>query len=249
MPLHLTRPLIVFDLETTGTNPATDRIVQIAAVKLLPGGGKDIVQNKINPTIPIPESATAIHGVSDADVADCMTFEAIAPLLYEFLEGCDLAGFNSNSFDIPLLANEFARCGYHLDLSEVRCVDASAIFRAFERRTLAAAYEFYCGKTLEGAHDALVDVQATVEVLQGQIERYGLTPDVESLSQYGKQPALDPAGKIALNEDGAMVLTFGKYQGSPLEAIAATDRKYLDWMLAGEFAETTKVLIRRSLSN
>lgn len=245
--LHLTRPLIVFDCETTGVDIARDRIVQIAAIRIYPDGQKDICHRRINPTIPIPESASAVHGITDADVADCPTFQDRAAYFYNFFSGCDLAGFNSNNFDIPLLANEFARAGYHLDLSEVRCVDACAIFHAFEKRDLAAAYEFYCGKTLEGAHDALVDVQATVEVLQGQIERYGLTPDVEPLSQYGKQPALDPAGKIALNQDGAMVLAFGKYQGSPLEAIAMTDRKYLDWILAGEFAETTKALIRKVL--
>ncbi len=249
MLLQLTRPLVFLDLETTGTNPATDRIVQIAAVKLLPSGQTTQKCQHLNPTIPIPESASAVHGITDDVVAGCPTFADIAGSLYASFTGCDLAGFNSNSFDIPLLANEFARAGYHLDLSDVRCVDASAIFRAFERRTLAAAYEFYCGKTLEGAHDALVDVEATVEVLQGQIERYGLTPDIETLSQYGKQPPIDPAGKIALNEDGAMVLTFGKYQGSSLDFVAITDRAYLDWMLAGEFAETTKALIRRSLSN
>lgn len=245
--LRLTRPLIVFDCETTGVDIARDRVVQIAAVKMLPGGQTVTGNKRLNPTIPIPDSASAVHGITDADVADCPTFQDRAAYFYNLFTGCDLAGFNSNSFDIPLLANEFARAGYHLDLSQVRCIDACSIFHAFEKRDLAAAYEFYCGKTIEGAHDALVDVQATVEVLQGQIERYGLTPDIETLSQYGKQPALDPAGKIALNDDGAMVLTFGKYQGSPLEAIAMTDRKYLEWMLNGEFAETTKALIRKVL--
>ncbi len=245
MLLKLTRPLIFFDLETTGTNPATDRIVQIAAIRIYPDRQKDVFHRRINPTIPIPESTSAVHGITDDDVADCPTFADMAYSLYAFIQGRDLAGFNSNAFDIPLLANEFARAGYHLDLSEVRCVDASAIFRAFERRTLAAAYEFYCGKTLEGAHDALVDVQATIEVLQGQIERYGLTPDVESLSQFGKQPALDPSGKIALNEHGYPVLTFGKYAGKALTEIADEDIGYLQWMLSGEFAETTKSLIRK----
>lgn len=243
--LDLVRPIVFFDLETTGLDANSDRIVQIAAVKLLPNGQKVEGNQRLNPTIPIPVEATAVHGISNADVADCPTFSDRAIAIHNFFNGCDLAGFNANGFDIPLLANEFARAGLYLDLTEVRCVDASAIFRAFERRTLEAAYQFYCGKTLEGAHNAMVDVRATIEVLQGQIHRYGLEPDVVSLAQYAKQPAIDPSGKVALNEAGQLVLTFGKYQGQTLESVAQENPGYLDWMLDGSFAETTKILIRR----
>lgn len=242
--LNLQRPLVAIDLETTGVSVNTDRILQIAAIRLNPTGDRDVLNYRLNPTIPIPESASAIHSITDADVADCPTFADIAAELLDFIGDSDLAGFNSNNFDIPLLANEFARCGLWLDLSNRQCVDASAIYRRHEPRTLAAAYQFYCGKELTSAHDAMADITATVEVLQGQIERYGLEPDVAALAEYGKQPPIDPAGKIARTDDGRLVLTFGKHAGKPLEQV---DRSYLEWMLDGDFAPTTKQLIRSVL--
>ncbi len=246
--MRLERDLIFFDIESTGLNPNVDRIIQLAAIKFTAQGAEVEMNCRLNPTIPISESASAVHGIKDEDVAGLRTFADVADFLMRFFEGCDLAGFNSNQFDIPLLANEFARCGLWLDLSGRKCIDASAIFRAHERRTLAAAYEFYCGKTLENAHDAMADITATVEVLQGQIERYGLEPDVAALAEYGKQPAIDPSGKIALNEYGYEVLTFGKHAGKALTEVAEQDLGYLQWILNGEFAETTKMLIRRVVS-
>lgn len=242
--MRLQRPLLFVDLETTGTNISTDRVLQVAAIKLHPNGDRAHYERRLNPTIDISPEATAIHGLTAADVVDCPTFADICDELAAFIAGCDFAGFNSNQFDIPLLANEFARCNRRLDLSDRLCVDVSAIYRHYEKRTLAAAYQFYCGKELTNAHDAAADIAATVEVLQGQIERYGLEPDVASLAAYAKQPPIDPSGKIAKNDDGALVLTFGKHAGKPLEQI---DRSYLEWMLSGEFAPTTKQLLKKFL--
>lgn len=246
MKLKLERPLVFFDLETTGTNPSTDRIVEISLIKVMPDGREMEHSHRINPGIPIPASSTAIHHITDADVANEPKFSDIAAKLNKWLEGCDMAGYNSNKFDVPLLMEEFKRAGIPFDTSDRRFVDVQNIFYAMEPRTLVAAYRFYCGKDLEGAHSATCDTHATYEVLMSQLDRYeDLQNDVEKLSKIGQKRTLDLAGRIAEDENGNPVFNFGKYKGQKVEDVFKRDIGYYSWMMQGEFPQNTKDVITR----
>ena len=235
-----------FDLETTGTNPSTDRIVEISLIKVMPDGREMEHSHRINPGIPIPASSTAIHHITDADVANEPKFSDIAAKLNKWLEGCDIAGYNSNKFDVPLLMEEFKRAGIPFDTSGRRFVDVQNIFYAMEPRTLVAAYRFYCGKDLEGAHSATCDTHATYEVLMSQLDRYeDLQNDVEKLSKIGQKRTLDLAGRIAEDENGNPVFNFGKYKGQKVEDVFKRDIGYYSWMMQGEFPQNTKDVITR----
>lgn len=235
-----------FDLETTGTNPSTDRIVEISLIKVMPDGREMEHSHRINPGIPIPASSTAIHHITDADVANEPKFSDIAAKLNKWLEGCDMAGYNSNKFDVPLLMEEFKRAGIPFDTSGRRFVDVQNIFYAMEPRTLVAAYRFYCGKDLEGAHSATCDTHATYEVLMSQLDRYeDLQNDVEKLSKIGQKHTLDLAGRIAEDENGNPVFNFGKYKGQKVEDVFKRDIGYYSWMMQGEFPQNTKDVITR----
>lgn len=246
MKLKLERPLVFFDLETTGTNPSTDRIVEISLIKVMPDGREMEHSHRINPGIPIPASSTAIHHITDADVANEPKFSDIAAKLNKWLEGCDMAGYNSNKFDVPLLMEEFKRAGIPFDTSGRRFVDVQNIFYAMEPRTLVAAYRFYCGKDLDGAHSATCDTHATYEVLMSQLDRYeDLQNDVEKLSKIGQKRTLDLAGRIAEDENGNPVFNFGKYKGQKVEDVFKRDIGYYSWMMQGEFPQNTKDVITR----
>ena len=215
MNLKLKRPIIFFDLETTGVDAAKDRIVEISMVKIDVNGEKQIKTRRINPEMPIPAEATAVHGITDDDVKDEPTFKQIAKSLAKFIEGCDFGGFNSNRFDLPVLVEEFMRAEVDVNFSNRKFVDVQSIFHKKEQRTLVAAYKFYCNKDLENAHSAEADTLATYEVLEAQIERYGdIGSTVEELavfSSFGSN--VDFAGRIALNDKGEEIFTFGKYKG------------------------------------
>lgn len=229
MRLNLTRPIAFLDIESTGKSTEDDRIIDLAIVKLLPDMTRSEISFRFNPGMPIPEESTRVHGITDADVADYPKFATHAREIMQLLEGCDLAGFNSNRFDLPLLNNEWRRAGIEWDYNNVRMIDAGNIFKIQEQRTLTAALSFYCGKELKDAHSALADTNATVDVFLGQLERYDNLPDtVEALalfSNYGNQ-MLDLSGKFTYNEEGEIVFNFGQYKGK----IAADNVSYLDWM-------------------
>lgn len=245
MKLNLDRPIIFFDLETTGTNILHDRIVEICAIKVNPDGSEDVKERRINPEMPIPEASTAVHHISDADVADCPTFRQIAKSLHAFFEDCDIAGFNSNKFDVPLLIEEFARVGLNFDVVGRRFVDVQNIFHKMEQRTLVAAYKFYCGKDLENAHSAIGDTRATYEVLLGQIEKYPeLQNDVKSLSDFSRNSKnVDLAARIVLNDDDVPVFNFGKHKGKSVADIFRREPSFYFWMMQGDFPKNTKDVI------
>lgn len=243
--LKLTRPLAFIDLETTGINVASDRIVEIAILKLLPNGDREMKSMRINPTIPIPALVTKIHGISDADVKDSPTFKQAAPMLYKYIEACDLAGYNSNKFDVPLLAEEFLRAEMEFDVTKIKLIDVQNIFHKMEQRTLVAAYLFYCGRPLENAHAADADITATWEILEAQLERYKeLKNDVDFLSDFSSRSNnVDLAGRIVLNEKGIPVFNFGKHNGKPVTEIFEKEPSYYNWMMNGDFPLYTKKVL------
>ncbi len=245
MKLNLKRPIIFFDLETTGTDTTNDRIVEISMVKVAPDGEKTIKTRRINPEMPIPAEATAVHHITDEDVKDCPTFKQIAKSLKAFMEGCDFGGFNSNRFDLPVLVEEFLRAGVDVDFRKRRYIDVQNIFHKKEERTLIAAYRFYCNKDLEAAHSAEADTLATYEVLLGQLERYSdLQNDVDFLSEYStRSRTADFAGRIGYNEQEQEIFTFGKYKGRVVAEIFEKDPSYYDWMMNGDFPQYTKKII------
>jgi DNA polymerase-3 subunit epsilon len=245
--LKLTRPIAFIDLETTGVNVASDRICEIAILKLLPNGDREMKSMRINPTIPIPPEITAIHGISNEDVKDSPTFREAAHGLYAFIDGCDLAGYNSNKFDIPLLAEEFLRAEIEFDLSKTKLVDVQNIFHRMEQRTLAAAYQFYCGKPLENAHSAEADITATHEVLEAQLERYPeLKNDVDFLADFSSRTNnVDLAGRIVYNAKGIPVFNFGKHNGKPVTEVFTKEPSYYSWMMSGDFPLYTKKVITK----
>ena len=246
MKLNLKRPIIFFDLETTGTDTARDRIVEISMVKISPDGEKTIKTRRINPEMPITAEATAVHHISDDDVKDCVTFKQIAKSLKAFMEGCDFGGFNSNRFDLPVLAEEFLRAGVDVDLRNRRYIDVQNIFHKREERTLVAAYRFYCNKELgDAAHGAEADTLATYEVLLGQLERYeDLQNDVDFLSEYStRNRTADFAGRIGYDDKEQEIFTFGKYKGRVVAEIFEKDPSYYDWMMNGDFPQYTKKII------
>jgi DNA polymerase-3 subunit epsilon len=242
MQLNLRNPLVFFDLETTGINLSKDRIVEISFIKVHPNGKEETKTRRINPGIPIPPETTAIHGISDEDVKDCPRFHEIAKSLAAQIEGCDLAGYNSNRFDIPILAEEFLRAGVDIDLNRRKFIDVQTIFHKKELRTLEAAYKFYCGKDLENAHSAEADIKATYEVLMAQLDKYpDLQNDMEYLSAYScYNNNVDFAGRIIYNEKGEEVINFGKHKGRLVEEVLKTDLGYYDWIMKGDFTLNTK---------
>ena len=242
MKLKLTRPLVFFDLETTGTNITRDRIVEISLVKLMPDGRVVEKTRRINPGVPIPAEATAIHHITDEDVAAEPTFRQVAASLAQQLEGCDIAGFNSNRFDIPLLDQEFERAGVKFDISRARFIDVQTIYHKKEPRTLTAAYRYYCDKDLEEAHSALADTRATMEVLLKQLERYDDLPaDVTQLSEFAcANHNVDLMGRLIYDDQKREVINFGKYKGRLAEEVLATDPGYYSWIMQGDFAQNTK---------
>ena len=245
MQLNLRNPLVFFDLETTGIDIAKDRIVEISMVKVMPNGEEIVKTRRINPGMPIPPESTAIHGITDEDVKDCPKFKEIAKSLAAQIEGCDLAGFNSNRFDIPMLAEEFLRAGVDVDLNRRKFIDVQTIFHQMEQRNLTAAYKFYCNKDLANAHSAEADTMATYEVLKAQLDRYPeLENDVNFLSKYSSfTNNVDFAGRMVYNEKGQEVINFGKYKGRLVEEVLKSDPSYYAWIMNGDFPLNTKKML------
>ena len=248
MKLNLKNSLVFFDLETTGTNINTDRIVEICYLKVYPNGNEESKTMRINPEMHIPEASSAIHGIYDADVADCPTFKDVAKKIAADIEGCDLAGFNSNRFDIPLLVEEFLRAEVDIDLMKRKFVDVQVIYHKLEQRTLSAAYKFYCGKSLEDAHTAEADTRATYEVLKAQLDHYPevLENDIAFLSNYSSyNKNVDFAGRIVYNEQGVEVFNFGKYKGMSVAEVLKKDMGYYGWIMQGDFTLNTKNVLTK----
>lgn len=247
--LVLKRPIVFFDLETTGTDHVKDRIVELAFVKLLPDGNRDSFVRRVNPGIPIPKATTAIHGISDEDVKDAPLFKHIAHSLYEWIRNCDLGGYNSSKFDLPLLAEEFLRCGIDVDFTERHMIDVQQIFFKMESRSLSAAYTFYCNKELNNAHSAEADILATIEVLEAQLDRYeNLAHEVKPLHQFTNgEEYVDYARRIVIR-DGHAVFNFGKYKGRKVEEVFNSEPQYYDWMMQADFALHTKQKISEILN-
>ena len=264
MQLHLTKPIVFFDLETTGVIVGHDHIVEICLHKVMPDGSTDTRVERVRPvdadgkTVHIPEVTTAIHGISDADVADKPTFKELAPSLVEYIGDADLAGYNSNKFDVPLLVEEFLRVGVDFDLRCRRMVDVQNIFHQMEQRTLVAAYKFYCGKDLENAHSAAADTIATYEVLMAQLDRYQgvdykdrsgkvtqpVVNDIEALSRFtANSQWADLVGHIGYDAKHREVFNFGKHKGKTVEEVFEQEPSYYDWMMKSDFPLSTKKLI------
>ncbi len=275
MKLNIQKPLVIFDLETTGLDFIKDRVIQLSYIKVMPDGEEKRENITINPLIPIPPFVTELTGISDADVADSPTFKEIALQLAEEFKGCDLAGYNSNNFDIPMLCEEFLRAGIDFDFSKCRFIDAMAIFRKQERRNLAAAYKFYCGRKMEEdfeAHRADQDTEATYRVLMGQLDRYSeenepeperrLVNDMQFLAEFSKQndnvdfagriiwaEKKDAKGNVVKDENGEPIkvetFNFGKYKGQEVAVVLRHDPGYFSWMLANDFTNNTKQVLTR----
>lgn len=247
MKLKLSKPLCFFDLETTGTQVASDRIVEISILKVFPNGNKESLTLRVNPEMPIPAESTAIHGISDEMVANEPTFKELAPRIYEMIKDSDLAGFNSNRFDIPLLAEELLRADIDFDLKRALAVDVQTIFHKKEKRTLEAAYKFYCGKELTDAHSAEADTLATYEVLKAQLAHYDdLENDINFLAEYSKHKEfVDFAGYIVYNEDGDEVFSFGKHRGKRVLDVLEEEPGYFGWLLNADFPLYTKRVLTR----
>lgn len=245
--LRLERPIVFFDLETTGIDPARDRIVEIALVKVMPNGNEESLTYRINPERHIPEATTAVHGITDEDVADCPTFKEVAQRIAGFIEGCDLGGYNCNRFDTPMLSEEFYRAGVPVDLHSRKVVDVQVIYHKREARTLSAAHEFYCGCTFDGAHGALADTKATYNVLRGQLAMYPDLPnDVAELDAYTTQKrVIDFAGRFVYNDKDQAVFNFGKNKGRLVADVLKNEPGYFNWMMSSDFAEDTKYQLRR----
>lgn len=245
MKLNLKRPIIFFDLETTGIDITRDRIIEISMVKVLPDGGEDIKTRRINPEMPIPPESTKIHGITDEQVRDSPTFRSVARSMASFIEGCDMAGYNSNRFDVPMLVEEFLRADVEIDLSKRRFIDVQNIFHKMEQRTLGAAYKFYCGREIENAHSAEADTLATYHVLLGQLDRYAeLENDVEFLAKFSTMnDTVDFAGRIIRNEKGLEVFSFGKHKGRSVSEVFTLEPSYYTWMMNGDFTLNTKNII------
>jgi DNA polymerase-3 subunit epsilon len=226
-------------------NTSTDRILEISIHKVWPDGKSETRTHRVNPGIPIPAKTTAIHGVSDEDVQDEPRFETLAPNLYIFLNDCDLAGFNSNRFDVPLLVEEFHRAGYDFDVTQRNLVDVQNIFHKMEPRTLVAAYKFYCDKDLTNAHSAEADTMATYEILEAQLSKYTtLKRDAKSLSDFTRMHnAVDLAGRFVKNEDGVIVFNFGKHKGKSASEVLKKEPSYYGWMMNGDFSQNTKKVL------
>lgn len=248
--LNLTRPLVFFDLETTGTRPEFDRIVEIAIIKHYPDGRDETTVRKLNPQMHIPEEASAVHGITDADVAECPTFGDIAGNLFKYLADCDLAGYNIIKFDVPLLVNEFRKCGIDFDLKDRKLVDVFNIFCKLYPRNLSSAYEFFCGKKLEDAHSASADTTATLEVLAGQLARHSELPrELAALAEFSdnrRPDSIDAAGRFRWSGSDAVV-NFGKNYGRKLSDISENDPGFLRWIIRSDFPEDVKKIASDAL--
>ena len=246
MNLNLTKPIVFFDLETTGVNIATDRVVEIAILKVFPNGNKESKTWLVNPEVEIPAAATAVHKITNEQVVTEPTFKELAPEIDTMIAGCDLAGFNSNRFDIPLLAEELMRAGIDFNMKDRKAIDVQVIFHKKEQRTLGAGYQFYCGKVLEGAHGAEADTNATYEILLAQLEKYDdIENSVDALSAYsthGKRA--DFAGFILRNEEGEEIFSFGKHKGRTVEAVLKENPGYHNWMQNADFPLYTKKVLQ-----
>lgn len=270
LTIPLDRPLVFFDLETTGTDVALDRIVEMAFIKVMPDGQWQVRPDKangqgrllINPEMPIPAESTAIHGIGDADVAEAPTFASLAAKLFRWLEGCDLAGFNSNRFDVPLLAEEFLRCNIAFKVSDRHLVDVQNIFHKMEQRTLRAALQFYCNESLDDAHEALPDIHATLKVFARQLELYRdrtildskgdtvgpLPQDVAGIADFGSRSRnADLAGRFVFSEDDVVTFNFGKYRGLSVRDVLQRDPGYYGWMMNGDFPRYTKLVLKEEM--
>ena len=242
MQLNLKNPMVFFDVETTGLDIAKDRIVEICILKVMPNGDEEIKTRRVNPTIPISKEAQRIHGISDEDVKDCPTFREIAKSLTAYLEGCDIAGYNSLNFDIPILAEEFLRAGIDFDFRKRKLIDVQTIFYKMEPRTLSGAYKFYCHKELHDAHGAEVDTRATYEVLQAQLDCYSdLQNDAGYLAEFSQRKRmLDYAGRFILDEKDEPVINFGKHKGKKVADVLTEEPSYYSWIMNNEFTLDTK---------
>ena len=247
MELNLRKPLVVLDLETTGVSIASDRIVEFSALKVSPGGAEEWLTLRLNPGIPISPEATRVHGITDADVANEPHFKDVAKRIAAFLEGCDLAGFNSMKFDIPILCEEFLRVNVDFNPARHRYVDVQVIFHKKEQRTLSAAYKFYCDRDLENAHSSKADTAATYEILKAQLDRYpDLENDIDRLSSFSAfNNNADLAGRIVFNEQGQEVFNFGKHKGKPVEQVFREEPSYYSWMMNGDFSLDTKQVLTK----
>lgn len=245
MELKLTKPICFFDLETTGINVTNDRIVEIAIFKVFPNGNKESKTWLVNPTIPIPPETTAVHGITDQKVANEPTFAQLATTVYNMIKDSDLAGFNSDRFDIPLLAEELLRAGVDFDMKNRVAVDVQTIFHKKEERTLSAAYKFYCGETLENAHSAEADTMATYEILKSQLDRYDDLPhDMKSLSEYTtRKKTADFAGFIVIDKDNDEAFSFGKHKGKKVDAVLEAEPGYFSWLQNADFPLYTKKVL------
>ena len=241
MKLQLSRPIAFIDLETTGVNISVDRIVELAIVKIMPDGSRQVKRKLINPLMPIPASASAIHGITDDLVKDAPSFKQVANEVKQFIDNCDMGGYNSNRFDIPMLIEEFLRIGIAFSVEGKKMVDVQKVFHMMEQRTLSAAYKFYCQKTLDDAHSAEADATATWEVLEAQIERYPqIGNTVESIVKFtGEDDIVDFARRF-VKEKGIEVFNFGKHKGKPVAQVLKEEPQYYDWMMKGDFAMNTK---------
>lgn len=254
MNLNLKTPIAFFDLESTGINISTDRIVEFSILKVHPNGRQEIKTSLINPTIPIPAESSAIHGIFDKDVKDSPTFKSLSRELFQFLEGADLAGFNVLKFDIPLLVEEFLRAGIDFDIEKRNILDSQKIFHMMEKRNLSAAYKFYCGKSLENAHSAEADTIASYEVFKAQMERYEgeeaedlqgnklgvIQNDMKKIHNLLNEKMVDLAGRFIFNENGEECFNFGKHKGKTIENVLKEEPSYYDWMMKGDFPLDTK---------
>lgn len=248
MKLNLKNPIIFFDLETTGVDVSKDRIVEICYIKVWPNGNEVSRTMRINPGMHIPEQSSAVHGIKDEDVKDCPLFKDVAKEVANDFQGCDIAGFNSNRFDLPMLAEEFLRAQVDIDLSRHRAIDVQVIYHKLEQRTLSAAYKFYCGADLVNAHSALADTRATYEILQAQLDHYPdvLKNDMEFLSQFSSfTKNVDFAGRMVYDDAGNEIINFGKYKGERVDTVLARDPGYYSWIMNGDFPLNTKQVLTR----
>lgn len=248
MKLNLKNPIIFFDLETTGVDVSKDRIVEICYIKVWPNGNEVSRTMRINPGMHIPEQSTAVHGIKDEDVKDCPLFKDVAREIANDFQGCDIAGFNSNRFDLPMLAEEFLRAQVDIDLGRHRAIDVQVIYHKLEQRTLSAAYKFYCGAELVDAHSALADTRATYEILQAQLDHYPevLKNDMEFLSEFSSFTRnVDFAGRMVYDDAGNEIINFGKYKGEKVETVLARDPGYYAWIMNGDFPLNTKQVLTR----
>ena len=248
MPLTLKRPLLFFDIEATGLDTSRDRIVELSYIKVSPDGSEEAQTMRFNPTIPISAEATAVNGITDEDVAQCPTFADKAAELARVFSGCDIAGYNSNHFDVPMLVEEFIRAGVEFDVSACNLVDVQGIYHKMEKRTLAAAYQFYCHKDLVNAHTAMADTRATLEVLRAQLDHYGdqIPHSIEGLAEFSRfNKNVDLAGRIIYDDKGTPVFNFGKHRGRPVEWVVKNEPGFISWMLQADFPQNTKQALTR----